>query len=106
MKEIIKLIEEFVKERNWEQFHTGENLAKSITIEANEVLELFQWQSETTKIEDLKDEIADVLIYSIMLANNYNFDIKDIIISKIKKNKEKYKIKDSFGSSKKYTEYK
>lgn len=104
MEKIIKEIIKFSKERNWEQFHTGANLAKSISIESGELLELFQWKDEPTDIEKLKDELADVIIYSIMLSNKYDFNIKEIVENKIKKNTEKYPISKSYGKSKKYTE--
>lgn len=83
------IIEELIKfrdERNWKQFHTPENLAKSIVIEAGELLECFQWNSTNAKLKDVEEELADVLIYSFYLANYYNLDIKEIINKKIKIN--------------------
>ncbi len=104
-KKIINEIKIFSKERNWEKFHTGENLAKSISIEAGELLELFQWESEVKSIDNLKDELADIFIYSIQLAEKYQLDIESIIMNKMKKNKEKYPINKSYGSAKKYSEF-
>lgn len=88
MEEIIKKIKTFVKERNWDQFHSGGNLAKAISIEANELLELFIWSDETEKKDKLKDEVADVLIYTILLTEKYNLNIKEIINNKIDKNEK------------------
>lgn len=104
MDEIIKKIKTFVKERNWDQFHSGGNLAKAISIEANELLELFIWSDETEKKDKLKDEVADVLIYTILLTEKYNLNIKEIINNKIEKNEKKYPVEKSFGNSKKYNE--
>lgn len=103
-KEIIEKIKKFTKDRDWDQFHTGENLAKSISIEANELLELYQWSNELKNVDRLKDELADVLIYSILLLEKYNLEFESIILEKISKNEEKYPKNKSFGNSKKYTE--
>ena len=104
MEEIKKKIKEFVDSRNWSQFHSGGNLAKAISIEANELLELFIWSDDTDKIDKIKEELADVLIYTILIADKYDLDIKEIINEKIKKNEEKYPIEKAYGSSKKYTD--
>lgn len=104
MEEVLKKIKKFNKDRDWSKFHSGSNIAKSIAIESAELLELFQWSEETTKIEDLKDELADVFIYSIQLADKYNLDIKEIIVNKLKKNEKNYPIEKSKGTSKKYTD--
>jgi NTP pyrophosphatase (non-canonical NTP hydrolase) len=105
-EETIEKIRKFVSDRNWKQFHTNCNLAKSIVLEASEILELFQWQEDAKNIDDLKDEIADVLTYVIMLCDNNGFDMDEIINNKLKKNIEKYPVDKSFGSSKKYNELK
>lgn len=86
-KEIIK----FRDERNWEKYHTPTNLAKSISIESAELLELYQW-SDTADIDKVKKELADILIYSITLAEELELDINSIILDKIKKNGIKYHI--------------
>lgn len=88
-KEII----EFRNERDWEKNHTPSNLAKSISIEASELLELYQWGDEAQCLERVKEELADILIYSITLAETLNLDINQIIIEKIKKNGIKYPLK-------------
>jgi len=103
--EIIKEIREFVKERNWDQFHSGQNMAKSIVIEASELLELFQWTEETEKIEDLKDEIADVVIYILRLVDKYDIDLEEAIKNKLQKNREKYPTDKAYGNAKKYNEF-
>lgn len=105
MEEITKRIKDFVDSRDWSKFHSGGNLAKAISIEANELLELFIWSDDTNKIDKLKDELADVLIYCILLSEKYDLNIKDLINNKIDKNSLKYPIEKSKGNSKKYNEF-
>jgi len=93
----------FQKERDWKKFHTPENLAKSISIEAAELLEHFQWQKEYDENE-VADELADVLIYCLYMADAMDFDVKEIILNKMEKNALKYPIDRSKGNAKKYTE--
>jgi dCTP diphosphatase len=100
-EELRGALRQFVAERNWQQFHTPENLAKSISIESSELLELFQW-SEPSSIEEVKDELADVLTYCILLADKYDLDIEKIVLEKLEKTKAKYPVEKSFGSSEKY----
>jgi len=102
--EVIKRIRKFTKDRNWEQFYTGENLAKSLVLEAAELLELYQWNKEVKDIERLKEELADVLIYSLMIADKYNLNIEEIIMSKMDKNEKKYPVEKAYGKSDKYNE--
>jgi len=103
-----KRINEFRDERDWRQFHNEKDLAISISLEASELLELFQWSSseETikTKHSEIEDELADVMIYSMMLASNLNLDVEEIILNKLEKNNEKYPIEKSKGNKEKYTE--
>ena len=103
MNEIRDELRRFTEERDWEQFHTPENLAKSVAIEAGELLECFQWSSEydTHKVSD---EIADVVNYCIMLADKIGIDLKAEILRKIRENGEKYPVEKAKGSSKKYNE--
>lgn len=103
MDEIKYKLREFNKERDWEQFHTPENLAKSVAIEAGELLECFQW-SEKYDLEKVKDEVADVMMYCIMLSDKIGIDIKNEMIRKINVNGEKYPVSKCKGSSKKYNE--
>jgi dCTP diphosphatase len=100
-EELMAALRQFVAERNWKQFHTPENLVKSISIESAELLELFQW-SEPSNLEEIKDELADVLTYCILLADEYNLDIEKIVLEKLEKTKGKYPVDKSYGSSEKY----
>lgn len=101
-------INKFRDDRNWRQYHNEKDLAISISLEASELLELFQWKKPedvvANKKQRLKEELADVLIYSYMMADNLDLDIDQIIEEKLKLNEEKYPVKKSFGSNKKYTE--
>ena len=101
--EVKKAVIKFTSDRNWDQFHTPENLAKSISIEAAELLECFQWSPDYDK-EAAKEELADVMNYCIQLADKMGISIEDAIMEKIEKNAKKYPIEKSYGSSKKYTE--
>ena len=105
MDEIFEEIIEFQKERDWKKFHTPENLAKSISIEAAELLEHFQWQKEYDR-DEVADELADVLIYCMYMADAMDFDMKEIIFNKMRKNALKYPVDKSRGNAKKYTEFK
>ena len=101
-------INKFRDDRDWRQFHNEKDLAISISLEAAELLELFQWKSpeevRETSIERIKEELADVLIYSHTLANNLNLDIDEIIEAKLEKNNIKYPVDKSKGNKEKYTE--
>ncbi len=94
----------FRDERDWKQFHNPKDLAISISLEAAELLELFQWKREDDKvdIERIREELADVLMYSISLADILNLDLDDIILSKLEKNGNKYPVALSKGSAEKY----
>jgi len=93
MKDIIKEVIKFRDERGWESNDKPENLAKSIIIEAAELLENYQWGNNHADMVNVKEEIADVLIYSIALAHDLGFDIEQIIMEKLQKNAIKYPIK-------------
>ena len=104
-EEIIQALLKFRNERDWEQFHNPKDLALAINVEAGELLELFLWKnSEEANKEKVKEELADVFAYAFMLAEKYNFDVKEIILEKIKRNGEKYPIDKAKGSAKKYNE--
>jgi NTP pyrophosphatase (non-canonical NTP hydrolase) len=90
MKQIISEIIAFRNERNWKENDRPDNLAKSIVIEASELLENFQWGMESMDIENVQEELADVLIYSLAMAHDMNFDVEKIIRDKLKKNAIKY----------------
>lgn len=93
-QETIQKILDFRDSRDWKQYHSGKDLSISISLEASELLEIFQWSKEEVdkldKIENIKEELADILIYSVMLADYYNLDIDEIIESKLIKNLKKY----------------
>lgn len=103
MEKASKVVLDFAKERDWEQFHTPENLAKSISIEAGELLECFQWDSSFNE-EEVRKELADVVIYCIHLANKLGVNLEDIVLEKMQENAKKYPVEKSKGNSKKYTE--
>lgn len=101
---------DFRKERGWEQFHNAKDLAVSINLEASELLELFQWSGSNTEIDDAttkenaEEELADVIIYCIYLADKLGVNIPDAVARKIDKNASKYPVAKAKGSSRKYTE--
>lgn len=99
--EILGQLRAFVEERDWSQFHTPENLAKSISIEAAELLECYQWNAQAN-LNDVRDELADVLTYSILLAAKLNLDVNEIILTKLNETRAKYPIDKSKGRSTKY----
>jgi len=99
--ELMDTLRAFVAERDWNKFHTPENLAKSISIEAAELLELFQWD-DVVEIDDVKDELADVLTYCLLLANSYGLDVNELVLAKLEITKAKYPIEKAKGKSKKY----
>ncbi len=108
IKEITDALIKFRNERDWEQFHDSKNLATAISIEAAELNELFLWKdikdSENVDKTKLKEELADILAYSFLLAAKHNFEIKQIMLEKIKINGEKYPVEKAKGNSKKYDE--
>lgn len=108
MKSTIEMINQFRDERNWRQFHNEKDLAISVSLEASELLELFQWKSSeetvSNKLPQIKEELADILIYSLMIADNLDFDVEKIIREKLILNAKKYPVSQSYGSNKKYTE--
>lgn len=108
LKQLQRRIIEFRDERNWKQFHNPKDLAISLSIEAGELLENFQWKSSEeaieSRLENIKDELADIVIYAFLLSDALEVDLEQIISNKIKKNEEKYPIEKSFGSKKKYNE--
>lgn len=95
-------IDKFNKDRDWDKFHTPSNLAKSISIEANELLECFQWNDNDFDIESVKEELADVLNYCIQMSQVLNVDIIDIINAKMDKTEKKYPVEKAKGVSTKY----
>jgi len=104
MQDLYDELLKFQSERDWRKFHTPENLAKSISIEAAELLEHFQWGKDYD-IGEVSEELADVLIYCLYMADALDLNIKEIIFDKMKKNAVKYPVEKSWGSAKKYTEF-
>jgi NTP pyrophosphatase (non-canonical NTP hydrolase) len=108
IEEIINELVKFRNERDWEQFHDSKNLATAISIEAAELNELFLWktikESEEVDKEKVKEELADIFAFAFLLANKYHFNIRQIVLEKIKKNGEKYPVEKAKGTAKKYDE--
>ncbi|PRR82007.1 nucleotide pyrophosphohydrolase [Clostridium vincentii] len=103
MEDIKKRIRKFRSDREWEQFHTPQNLAKAISIESGELLENFLWNNNFDK-DAVSEELADVVIYCLYMADSLGVKIEDIINNKIDKNENKYPVEKAKGTSKKYTE--
>ena len=105
IEEIAQRLRVFNRERDWEQFHDAKNLALSISIEASELNECFLWKSagdaDRAKIEE---ELADVFLCAIMLADKYDINVKDICLKKIERNAQKYPVEKSKGKASKYDE--
>jgi NTP pyrophosphatase (non-canonical NTP hydrolase) len=108
MHQLIEEILKFRDERNWAQFHNAKDLAVSLSIEASELLENFQWKTSEQAIADnlqnIQDEMADVFIYLILLANHLGLDLEKITKNKMEKNALKYPVDKAYGRNKKYTE--
>lgn len=109
-QETIDQVLKFRDDRNWRQFHNPKDLAISISLEASELLEIFQWSAEDVRCEDkmdrIREELADVLNYCILMADACGLDLDEIIQEKVRKNAEKYPVDQAFGSKEKYTELK
>lgn len=103
-QETIQRIKQFTIDRDWDQFHSPCNLAKSISIEANELLECFQWSDTDFNIEKVKEELADVIVYCVDMVEKLNLDVDEIINAKMDSNEAKYPVEKAKGSSKKYNE--
>ena len=105
MNKITKALIDFRNERDWEQFHNPKDLSIALSIEANELLELFLWKKpEDADLEKVKEELADVFAYAFLIAEKYDLDIENIVLEKIKKNAEKYPVEKSKGKSDKYNQ--
>jgi NTP pyrophosphatase (non-canonical NTP hydrolase) len=107
-QEIINELIKFRNERDWKQFHDTKNLAIALSIEAAELNELFLWKgiAESEKVDKskIKEELADIFAYAFLLAEKLDFNVKDIVLEKIKRNGEKYPVSKSKGTAKKYNE--
>ena len=109
-QETIKQVLKFRDDRNWKQFHNPKDLVISISLEAAELLEVFQWSADDvvceSKKDKIKEELADVVNYCILMADACNLDLDEIVQAKIKRNNEKYPVEKAYGSKEKYTELK
>lgn len=97
-------IRKFTSDRDWDKFHSPANLAKTVVIEANELLEFFQWSDDKFKIERVKEELADVIVNCQNLADKLQLNVDDIINEKMDQNEKKYPVDKVKGIAKKYTE--
>lgn len=109
LDKIKNIIREFAKQRDWDKFHTPKNLSMALSVEASELVEIFQWLSQeesknidSNEIQNVKDEVADILIYVIRIADKLNIDLEKAVLEKIDKNNEKYPIDLSKGNAVKY----
>ena len=102
--ETINRIRKFTEDRDWDQFHSPANLAKSIVIEAAELLECFQWSDNQYDIQHIKEELADVLVYSQNLLDKLGLDADEIINMKMTQNEKKYPVDKAKGKSSKYNQ--
>ena len=112
LEEVRVLISNFAKERDWDQFHSPKNLAMALSVEVAEIVELFQWLTEEEsgnlsldKRGELEEEIGDVLIYLVRLADGFDIDPLHAAMKKLEKNAKKYPVQKVKGKSLKYTEY-
>jgi NTP pyrophosphatase (non-canonical NTP hydrolase) len=108
MKEVINKVINFRNERGWEKFHNSKDLAISLALEANELPENFQWKSSKeaveNKYENIKKEVADVMIYLILISHQLGIDLEEAALKKLEKNARKYPVEKAYGSNKKYNE--
>ena len=105
LEELRKAIVQFTQERKWDQFHNGKDLALALSIEAAELNEAFLWKDVSeVKVEKIKEELADIFNYAILIADKYNLDVKQIVLDKLRRNAEKYPVEKAYGSAKKYNE--
>ena len=107
-QETVDMILKFRDDRNWKQFHNPKDLAISISLEAAELLEVFQWSGADLecrdKLDKIKEELADVVIYAVLMADTCGLDLDEIVREKVRRNEEKYPVEKAFGNKAKYTE--
>lgn len=110
---ILQNMDTFVRERDWDQFHTVKNLAMALSVESSELVEIFQWLTEQQSKEakndpklkaKVEDEVADVFFYLLRIVSKMDINLEQAVLAKMKKNAEKYPVEKSEGSVKKYTE--
>lgn len=103
-QETIERIRRFSDDRDWDQFHSPENLAKSIVIEAAELLECFQWSDSGYDLQHVKEELADVIVYTQNMVDKLGFDVDEIVNMKMEQNEKKYPVEKAKGSATKYNQ--
>lgn len=103
-RKTIERIRKFTEDRDWDQFHSPANLAKSISIEANELLECFQWNDDDYDLEHVKEELADVIVYCQDMLDKLGLDADEIVNAKMTKNEAKYPVEKAKGRADKYTQ--
>ena len=105
LEELRKAIVKFTQERDWDQFHNGKDLSLALSIEASELNEAFLWKNANdVNVDKVKEELADIFNYAILIADKYNLDVKQIVLEKLAKNAQKYPVDKAYGSAKKYNE--
>ncbi|HLS52196.1 MAG TPA: nucleotide pyrophosphohydrolase [Burkholderiaceae bacterium] len=105
MDDVIQQLRQFRDERQWKQFHNPKDLALALSIEASELLEVFLWKKpEDADRQKVQEELADVLTYALLIADNYGLEPKQIILDKMKQNAAKYPVDKAKGNATKYTE--
>ena len=106
LKKLTREVLAFTQDRDWDQFHNPKDLAIALSIEASELLEAFLWKKpEEARRDKIREELADVVNYALLLADKCNLDIYEIVMEKLKINGEKYPVEKSKGSAKKYSEF-
>ena len=107
-QETVDMILKFRDDRNWKQFHNPKDLAISISLEAAELLEVFQWSGADLecrdKLDKIKEELADVVNYAVLMADACGLDLDEIVRAKVRRDEEKYPVEKAFGNKAKYTE--
>lgn len=105
LEELRQAIVKFTQERDWDQFHNGKDLVLALSIEAAELNEAFLWKDASqVNVDKVKEELADIFNYAILIADKYNLDVKQIVLDKLRYNAEKYPVDKAYGSAKKYNE--
>ncbi|MDA2451417.1 nucleotide pyrophosphohydrolase [Bacillus cereus] len=108
LEDLTSLVVKFRDDRNWKQFHNPKDLALSLSLEVSELLENFQWQTSeeavAKNLAQMKEELADVLMYALLFAHETGIDITQVIEEKLQKNNEKYPVEKAYGVNTKYTE--
>ena len=104
-EDLKQAIVQFTKDRDWDQFHNGKDLALALSIEASELNEAFLWKdAKDVNVDKVKEELADIINYAILIADKYDLDIKQIVLDKLRRNAEKYPVDKAYGNAKKYNE--